>query len=78
MLGTCVTIDHGNGIVARYCNLNKTLTVKEGDIVSAGTVLGAIGDSAVSELSDPSHLHFEITENGKFIDPISLINPGKS
>lgn len=77
LLGSCITIDHGNGIVARYCNLNKTLTVKEGDSVSAGTVLGAVGDTAVSELMDPSHLHFEVMKNDKFIDPIDLINPGK-
>lgn len=77
LLGTCVTIDHGNGIVARYCNLNKSLTVKEGDAVSAGTVIGAVGDTAVSEQSDPAHLHLEVLNNSKFVDPINLINPGK-
>ena len=27
--GVCVTIDHGNGITARYCNLNKALLSRQ-------------------------------------------------
>lgn len=77
LLGTTVTIDHGNGLVAKYCNLNTTLSVKEGDTVSAGTVIGSIGETAESEKALPSHLHLEIKENGKYIDPVDLLRPGK-
>ncbi len=71
--GYCIEIDHGNGIVAKYCNLNKTPTVKKGDSVSTGTVIGAIGNSAVVEINSPPHLHLEVTRNGDYIDPMDLI-----
>ena len=77
LLGTTITIDHGNGLVAKYCNLNTTLSVKEGDTVSAGTVIGSIGETAESEKSLPSHLHLEVKDNGNFIDPVDLLRPGK-
>lgn len=73
--GNYVTIDHGNGTQSKYCNLNSTLTVKTGDEVSAGTVVGAVSDSAKIELADPSHLHFEVIKNGDYIDPITFIDP---
>jgi murein DD-endopeptidase MepM/ murein hydrolase activator NlpD len=77
LLGTTVTIDHGNGIVAKYCNLGTTLTVKEGDTVSAGTVIGSIGDTAESEKALGPHLHLEIKQNNQYIDPVDLIQIGK-
>ena len=73
--GNYVVIDHGNGIESKYCGLNSTLTVKTGDEVSAGTVIGAVSDSAKIELADPSHLHFEVKQNGSYIDPIAYIDP---
>lgn len=75
--GTYVIIDHSNGMEAYYCNLNDQPPVKEGDKVSAGTVVGAIGNSSESELSQPAHLHFGLKVNGKWVDPIPTINPGK-
>jgi len=75
--GAYVVIDHGNGLEGYYCNLNTVLPVKEGDKVSAGTIVGAIGDTAESEMSEPSHLHFALKLNGAWVDPISTITPGK-
>jgi len=77
IMGAYVVIDHGNGLVGYYCNLNTVLPVKEGDKVSAGTIIGAIGDTAESEMAEPSHLHFGLKLNGAWVDPISTINPGK-
>lgn len=71
--GYCVTVDHGNGITARYCNLNEGVSVTEGSAVNAGTVLGAIGKSADIESSMPAHLHFEVMEYENYIDPSDLI-----
>lgn len=73
--GNYVTIDHGNGIESKYCNLNSTLTVKAGDEVSAGTVIGAVSDSAKIELAEQSHLHLEMKQNGEYINPITFIDP---
>jgi len=77
ILGAYVIIDHGNGLQGYYCNLNTVLPVKEGDKVSAGTIIGAIGDTSESEMAEPSHLHFGLKKNGSWVDPISTIFPGK-
>ena len=74
--GVCITIDHGNGITARYCNLNKGVTVQAGSEVDAGTVIGAIGDTAEIESADAPHLHFEVLRNGQYIEPIEFIGIG--
>lgn len=73
LLGVCVTIDHGNGIVSRYCNLNSGVTVTAGDEVKGGDAIGAVGDTAEIESADPSHLHFEVYRDGIFIDPVAYI-----
>lgn len=72
--GACVIIDHGNGLEGYYCNLSKDIPVAEGQSVSAGTVIGAVGSTAESEISESPHLHFAIKKNGEWIDPIALIS----
>ncbi len=74
MLGACVIIDHGNGLEGYYCNLSKDIPISEGQKVSAGTIIGMVGDTAESEISEPSHLHFAVKKNGEWIDPIALIS----
>lgn len=74
MMGACVIIDHGNGIEGYYCNLSKDIPVSEGQKVSAGTIIGMVGDTAESEISEPSHLHFAVKKNNDWIDPIALIS----
>jgi DNA-directed RNA polymerase subunit alpha len=41
--------------------------------VTAGDIIGYVGDTALVEISDSPHLHFEITKEGKIIDPLSLV-----
>ncbi|MCD7731424.1 MAG: M23 family metallopeptidase [Oscillospiraceae bacterium] len=74
MLGACVVVDHGNGLEGYYCNLSKDIPVIEGQDVSAGTIIGTIGDTAESEIKEASHLHFALKKNGEWIDPIALIS----
>lgn len=74
--GVTVTIDHGSGITARYCNLNKGVNVQAGSEVAAGAVIGAIGDTCEIESAEPSHLHFEVLQNGQYIDPLEFIGMG--
>lgn len=72
--GACVIIDHGNGLEGYYCNLSKDIPVAEGQSVSAGTVIGAVGSTAEGEISESPHLHFAVKKNGEWIDPIALIS----
>jgi len=70
-MGKTVVIDHGNGLKSLYMNLAAEIPedIKEGVSVTAGTVIGAIGESAISECADSPHLHFEIRLNNKRVDP---------
>ncbi len=73
--GNYVVIEHDNNLVSKYTNLAETVPVTVGESVSAGTIVGSIGDSAEVEIADPSHLHFEVTQNGEYINPIDIISP---
>ncbi|OJU14815.1 MAG: hypothetical protein BGN88_14160 [Clostridiales bacterium 43-6] len=72
LLGTIVVIDHGNGIVAYYCGLNKTPAVKKGQSVEVGTVVGTI-DTIPSESVEQPHLHFYVTKSGKVVSPVDTL-----
>ena len=74
MLGACVLVDHGSGLEGFYCNLSKDIPVTEGQTVSAGTILGTVGNTAQGEIKEPSHLHFALKKSGEWIDPITFIS----
>ncbi|MCM1335054.1 MAG: M23 family metallopeptidase [Bacteroides sp.] len=71
--GVCVLIDHGDGIVGHYYGLAETLNVKTGQEVAMGEIIAQVGNTADAECKLPSHLHFGITKNGEWIDPIAFI-----
>ncbi|MCD8188547.1 MAG: M23 family metallopeptidase [Ruminococcus sp.] len=71
--GTTVVIDHHNGYISKYCSLARDLSVQAGDTVLSGDVIGTIGDTADIESALEPHLHIEITHNGSYEDPISLL-----
>lgn len=70
-MGKTVVIDHGNGLKSYYMNLAADIPegVIEGAAIKAGDVIGAIGETAISECADEPHLHFEVRLNGKRFDP---------
>lgn len=68
-LGIVVILDHGDGIQTIYGNLQSDKTVKKGDTIQKGQVIGAVGQTAPFEIEDPPHLHFEVVKNGKNINP---------
>lgn len=71
--GITVTVDHHNGFVSKYCNLAEDLSVQEGDNLISGDVIGLVGQTADIESSLAPHLHIEITHNGTFTDPMSVL-----
>ena len=74
MMGVTVTVDHGSGMESIYSNLAESVNVQVGSEVEAGTVLGTVGTSAISESAPPSHLHFALREYGVMIDPLNYLH----
>ena len=72
--GITVIIEHVNGFETRYANLLTAEFVKEGEKVKKGQTIGTVGNTAVFEVADEPHLHFEILKNGEYLDPTQIIN----
>lgn len=74
-MGKTVVISHANGIESRYMNLANELpeNIKAGETVAVGTVIGAIGETALAECADSPHLHFEVWANGKQTSPSGYV-----
>ena len=70
MLGTTVIVDHGHGVRSSYANLAAAPVVKVGDKIAMGSVIGAVGDTALGEIGQASHLHLEMTKDGDAENPV--------
>lgn len=67
--GNYVELDYGN-IQSLYGHLSM-ITVKEGDVVDAGTIVAISGNTG--KTTGP-HLHLRMRKNGKSVDPKPFIN----
>lgn len=76
MMGKCVSVEHADGVISIYRNLDEQLAdgIAAGAKLSAGEVIGTVGESALCELADEPHLHFEMTVNGVPTDPLTLLS----
>ena len=71
-LGKTIEIKHDNGLISIYQSLSD-ISVKKGEIVTQGQVIGRSGENEVDkELGN--HLHFEIYNNGKSVNPNNYLN----
>ncbi len=68
--GNMVDIDHGNGYVTRYAHNDKNL-VKVGDVVQGGHVIGKMGATG---RATGSHVHFEVSYQGKTVNPKKFVS----
>ncbi len=80
LMGNCIELEQGNGIVSCYRNLQETLPegITEGAKVKAGQLIAGIGETAIIEQSDEAHLHFEIKKNGEQVNPLDYVSYGKN
>ncbi len=72
--GTVMVIAHDNNLKSVYGSLDSNIDLKVGDIVKKGDVIGKIGTSAAGELNEGNHLHFELLDNDKEVDPAGYLN----
>lgn len=67
--GLTIVIDHGNGYESVYANLLTSEFVVENEKVEKGQSIGTVGNTAVFEIADEPHLHFEIQKDSIQVDP---------
>ncbi|MBQ4043313.1 MAG: M23 family metallopeptidase [Clostridia bacterium] len=75
MMGTCLSVVHSGGAKSVYKNLAPTVAdgIAAGAAVKAGTVLGAVGESALAEIAESSHLHYELEIDGVRVNPADFM-----
>ena len=66
--GNYVKLDHGGGFATAYAHMSR-VAVPNGARVSAGQVIGYVGSTG---LSTGPHLHYELYQNGRVVNPLSV------
>ena len=72
--GNNILIDHGSGIKTRYAHLHS-IAVRKGQQIAQGAMVGKVGETGFirKKTKDGSHLHFEVYDHGKHVNPLSLL-----
>ena len=73
LVGTQITIDHGEGVKSVYCFITETEGLKAGDTVKKGDVIGTVAEPSGKEYKQGAHLHFEIVKNDVSVDPSAYL-----
>lgn len=68
--GNYMVLDHGNGLETLYAHC-RDFTVAEGDAVSAGRMIGAVGSTG---MSTGPHLCFQVWQDGKAQNPLGYFS----
>ncbi len=71
--GTTVVLAHSGGLRSIYSNLAESPTVKEGEAVACGSVIGSVGTTALCETGEVHHLHLAMSLNGNSVDPAKYL-----
>ena len=73
LMGKLVVVRHTDGKISRYASLD-TVTVEEGQILAMGDPIGTVGKSMLLECGETEHLHYELWQDDKTVDPSFLIS----
>jgi len=75
LMGKTVVIDHADNIQSIYMNLQDLLpkNITVGTTIKVGDVIGGVGETALIEIYDVPHLHFEMKKDGSYTDPLEYI-----
>ena len=68
-LGLTIIINHGGEVYTKYSNLSTLDLVTINQNIKKGDVISGVGKTALYEIADDPHLHFEVIKAGKNIDP---------
>ena len=71
--GLTIVIEHDDQYQTIYSNLLTSEFVVEGEKIEKGQAIGTVGNTAVFEIADEPHLHFEIWKDSLPVDPTTLM-----
>ena len=76
LMGYCIAVQHNGDCLTVYKNLAETLPdgIAEGASVRSGQLIASVGESAMVELAEEPHLHFEMTVEELAVDPLEYFN----
>lgn len=71
-MGQCIAIKHSGDAVSIYKNVSAELPkgIVEGATVKCGQQIASVGSTAMVEIAEEPHLHFEMTVGGLAVDPL--------
>ena len=73
--GNLVRIKHASGLTSGYAHLSKIAAgVRSGHAMKQGELVGLVGQTG---LATGPHLHFEMAQNGKPINPVPALKKGE-
>ena len=72
--GNCIMMEHNSRYKTRYAHLHRIM-VRPGQIVQEGEIIGSVGNTGLvrSTGRDASHLHFEIHQDGRRVNPLIFL-----
>lgn len=75
-MGQCIAIKHAGDAVSIYKNISADLPkgIIEGATVKAGQQIATIGSTAMVEIAEDPHLHFEMTVGNLAVDPLEYFS----
>lgn len=75
MMGQSIVITHADGYKTVYRNMQTRIPtgIEAGTTVKAGDEIGYVGDTALIEIAEEPHLHFEIYKDDISEDPMAHI-----
>jgi murein DD-endopeptidase MepM/ murein hydrolase activator NlpD len=70
-MGKCIAIEHSGNAVSIYKNLAPEIGewLEVGCPVNKGDVIGNVGESAMNEIAEEPHLHYELKVDDTYVDP---------
>lgn len=76
LMGQCIAVSHGGDAISIYKNLAPEIAegIEAGSEVKSGQLLAYVGESAMTELADEPHLHFELTVAGLQVNPLDYFD----
>lgn len=76
LMGQCVAVQHGGDAISIYKNLAAEMAegIEAGAKVTSGQLLAYVGETAMAEMADEPHLHFEMTVADLQVDPLEYLD----